>query len=82
MEVYLLQQRHSVVCWGGCFPGRRRTVPRGRDAVRGHAPASQPLHAQSPGGKGVDKILFRESLTPADDKHIVAKVKQRRKENT
>lgn len=47
--------------------------------MQGRAPATQPLGAQSPGGKAVDKILFRESLTPADDKHVVAEVKTKKK---
>jgi len=60
---------------GVCFPDRGRMDPGGNDAVQSHAPAIQPLRAQSPGVNGVGKILFRESLTPADDKDIVAEVK-------
>lgn len=52
------------------LPWQGQGGPGGSDAVQG------------PGGKKGGKILSRESLTPADDKHIVLKIKQIKKANT
>lgn len=52
----------------GLLPWQGQGGPGGSDAVQG------------PEGKKGGKILSRESLTPADDKHIVLKIKQIKKQ--